>query len=79
MVIEIRSPHDETSEKVPWYLARGARAVLVIDRDTLALQLYSPQGLVEPATDGSVVLEPLDVRVAHREGALVVDGQELQP
>ena len=39
LVIEVRSPHDETYEKVPWYQARGAKAVLVIDRDTLALQL----------------------------------------
>ena len=78
LVIEVRSPHDETYEKVPWYLARGAKAVLVIDRDTLALQLYAPHGVVEPGADGSIMLEPLDVRVSQSGATLVVDGQELE-
>jgi Uma2 family endonuclease len=78
LVIEIRSSHDETVEKVPWYLARGAKAVLIIDRDTLALQLYTQQGLVEAGTDGSVLLEPIDVRIARTEQTLLVDGQGLE-
>lgn len=78
VVIEVRSSHDETYEKVPWYLARGAKAVLVIDRDTLALQLYAPDGLVGPGPDGSLLIEPLDVRIAHSGNALAVDGRKLE-
>jgi Uma2 family endonuclease len=78
LVIEVRSPYDETYEKVPWYLACGAKAVLVIDRDTLSLQLYVAEGVVEPGADGSIVLEPLGVSVTGSGGTLVVDGQELE-
>lgn len=77
IVIEIRSPGDESDEKVPWYLARGAKAVLVVDRDSLALQLSTPTGRREPADDGSVVLEPLGIVVRAAGGTLLVDGVAL--
>jgi hypothetical protein len=43
-VIEIRSPRDETTAKLPWYLNRGCREVLIIDRDTLAVELHVHTG-----------------------------------
>ena len=49
LVIEIRSPGDESMAKIPWYLARGCREVLIVDRDTLAVELYGPDGRIEPA------------------------------
>ena len=49
MVIEIRSPRDETMVKLPWYLALGCREVLIIDRDTLAVELHDADGEREPA------------------------------
>ncbi|CAN5663945.1 hypothetical protein BH18ACT2_BH18ACT2_00820 [soil metagenome] len=47
LVVEIRSPRDESMVKVPWYLARGCREVLIVDRDTLALQLHTAAGVVK--------------------------------
>jgi len=49
LVIEIRSPGDESMVKIPWYLARGCREVLIVDRDTLAVELHGPAGRIEPA------------------------------
>ena len=78
IVIEVRSPGDESYEKVPWYVSRGAKAVLLIDRDTLAMQLFTQQGPAEAGADGAVVLEPLSVRLALSHGSLVVDRTELE-
>jgi len=50
LVIEIRSPGDETKVKIPWYFAQGCHEVLVIDRDTLAVELHIPSGVVVPAS-----------------------------
>jgi Uma2 family endonuclease len=44
LVIEIRSPGDETMVKLPWYLAQGCREVLIIDRDSLAVELHDAEG-----------------------------------
>jgi Uma2 family endonuclease len=38
--VEIRSPGDETLEKIPFYQQVGTRELLVIDRDPWALILY---------------------------------------
>jgi Uma2 family endonuclease len=79
VVVEVRSPGDESYEKLPWYLARVAvMALLITDRDSLALDLYAQSGRAEPKADGSVVLEPLGVSVVPRGGTLVVDGAELE-
>jgi Uma2 family endonuclease len=40
LLVEIVSPRDESRIKLPWYAARDVREVLLIDRDTLALELY---------------------------------------
>lgn len=78
VVVEVRSPGDESHEKAPWYLARGAKAVLIVDRDTLAIELYTQGGRVPPAEDGSLLLEPLDVRVAPSGNTLMVDSKKLE-
>jgi len=40
VVVEIRSPGDETFEKLPFYAQLGVPEVWVIDRDTKQLTLY---------------------------------------
>lgn len=48
-VLEIRSPGDETLDKLPWYFALGVREVLLIDRDTRAVEaLVRGAGGFEP-------------------------------
>jgi len=44
MVIEIRSPGDETYQKIDWYLSVGVREVIVIDRDTLGVTRFGSGG-----------------------------------
>jgi len=44
LVIEIRSPNDETYQKIDWYLSVGVREVVVIDRDTLGVTRFGSNG-----------------------------------
>jgi len=44
MLIEIRSPGDETYEKLPWYGEQGVREVFILDRDTKRVELYRHDG-----------------------------------
>ena len=65
LLVEILSPRDESRIKLPWYAARDVREVLLIDRDTLAVELYDcasgePKA-VEPAH--SAVLDCTFTRV----------------
>lgn len=78
VVVEIRSPGDESDAKVQWYLGRSAACVVVVDRDTLALELHRPDGRVEPEADGGVLLEPLGIRIVPRGGTLVVGDHALR-
>jgi Uma2 family endonuclease len=41
LLVEIMSPRDESRVKLPWYAARDVREVLLIDRDSLAVELYA--------------------------------------
>src|SRR5262245_47958920 len=43
-VIEIRSPDDETYEKLPFYASVGTREVIVIDRDSKRPEIYRLRG-----------------------------------
>jgi Uma2 family endonuclease len=56
VVVELRSPGDETMEKLPFYRSLGVPEVWVIDRDTRAVDVYVlEQGeyqLQSPAADG---------------------------
>src|SRR5919202_1745816 len=71
LLVEIRSPGDESYEKVPFYADVGCQEVLIVDRDTLELELYV-RGEAR-GTDGPVVLESLGVGVERVDGpALVV-------
>ena len=77
LVVEIRSPSDESMVKLPWYLAQGCREVLIIDRDTLAVELFGVDGRIEPARSDvlwctfSTVDGPA-VQVEWADGAAVV-------
>lgn len=56
LVVEIRSVHDETDAKLPWYTAHGAAEVLVIDPDSRTVELYVARNdepvLVQADADG---------------------------
>lgn len=79
-MIEIRSPGDETYEKLPSYADLGVREILVIDRDTLAIEMFrgrdgvavpvapSPNGAVRSEVLG-FELQPVDTtRIQLRRG-----------
>jgi Uma2 family endonuclease len=44
LVVELRSPGDESSEKLPWYAARGVAEILVVDPGTRQFELYRTEG-----------------------------------
>lgn len=79
-VIEVRSPGDESLQKVPYYLRHGVGEVVVIDRDTLEVQVFRlTDG--EPARASDTVIRCLEVRL-ERVGDDVLhltwpDGQAL--
>ena len=56
VVIEIRSPGDETLEKLPFYANLGVPEVWVIDRDSRAVAIYAlragTQERITPVADG---------------------------
>jgi Uma2 family endonuclease len=39
-VVEIRTPGDETCDKIPFYAAAGVRELWVVDRDTRAVEIH---------------------------------------
>jgi Uma2 family endonuclease len=43
-VLEIRSPEDETYDKLPFYAALGVREVIVCHRDTKAVEIFRLAG-----------------------------------
>jgi Uma2 family endonuclease len=49
LVVEIVSPGDEIRDKVPWYAARVSE-VLLVDRDTLRVELFRCDGGTATAT-----------------------------
>lgn len=66
LVIEIRSPGDESYEKVPFYAEMRCQEVLIIDRDSLALVLFV-RGERQPGADG-YDLASLGVRLERTDG-----------
>jgi Uma2 family endonuclease len=44
VVVEIRSPHDESEDKLPFYARLGILEVWIIDRDTKEIDLYVLSG-----------------------------------
>jgi len=63
LVVEIRSPGDESDAKVPWYLGRGAGSVVVVDRDTFSVDVFTADGRVELGADGLTAVPGLGVRL----------------
>ena len=67
VVFEVRSPGDETYDKLAFYAAVGVESVVVVERDTKAVQVFALLGdnfvLVPPSADGWVVIESVDVEV----------------
>lgn len=67
VVFEIRSPGDETYEKLPFYAAVGVEAVVVVERDTKAVQVFAVSAgnsvLVPPSADGWMLIAPVDVEL----------------
>jgi Uma2 family endonuclease len=67
VVFEVRSPGDETYEKLPFYAAVGVEAVVVIERDTKAIQVFALSSgsfvLLAPASDGWTVVQAIDVEL----------------
>lgn len=67
LVVELRSPNDETDDKIDWYAARGARELLVIKPAERRVELLGHvEGRlvpVPPDEDGSVQSEVLGVRL----------------
>lgn len=85
--VEIRSPGDETYEKLPFYAARGVEELLVIVPWDPSVELYrlGPDGLlrVQPDLQGSVrsVVLDLGFRAGDGEASTLVltlpDGAEI--
>ncbi len=79
MVVELRSPRDESYEKLDWYAARGVRETLIIHPATRVLERYALRGttyrLVEPDAEGMVTSEVLGLRLSTVETA---DGPRLR-
>ncbi|HEX2340126.1 MAG TPA: Uma2 family endonuclease [Vicinamibacterales bacterium] len=65
-VIEIRSPEDETFEKLPFYAALGVREVIVIDRDSKRPEIHRLAGsqyvALQQDPDGWLRSETMRVR-----------------
>lgn len=79
LVVEIRSPNDETFDKFPYYERLAVGEVLVIDptRHEVRHWTNGPDGLVEDATgDGPVELGCVPVRLGYQATTLVVEKVE---
>jgi Uma2 family endonuclease len=67
-VVEIRSPDDETYEKMPFYADLGIRELIVIEQETRAVELYRLAGTTYLATSpneaGRLHATTIDVRFA---------------
>ncbi len=65
LVIEVRSPGDETCQKLPFYERVGVQEILVIDRDTKALRQWIRSGdqLVGVDTTGGADLHAVEARL----------------
>lgn len=76
VVIEVRSPGDETREKLPFYFEVGVREVWIIDRDTKRPEVLVRGGSAfEPARaddGGWLVSVATGVRLREEAGRLVV-------
>jgi Uma2 family endonuclease len=76
LAIEVRSPRDESFDKIPFYGRVGVAELLIIDRDDKSVRRWinSGQALseVEPGEDGWHRLAALPVDIRGREGTLEI-------
>jgi Uma2 family endonuclease len=78
LVVEVRSPSDESLAKVPWYLGRGAGSVVVVDAVTFSVEVFSDEGKAEADADGLTQVAGLAVRLgpASDGDGLVVETEK---
>jgi Uma2 family endonuclease len=83
VVVEIRSPGDETAEKMPFYAKLGVPEVWVVDRDTKAPELYVLEGSdyksQPPDDDGWIHSAATGIQLRSEAGqklALQIAGQQ---
>lgn len=71
-VIEIRSPDDETYEKLPFYAAIGVREVIVCDRDSKQPRIFTLAGSefaeLQADDEGRVTSDVLGIRLQVMPG-----------
>jgi Uma2 family endonuclease len=71
-VIEIRSPDDETYEKLPFYAALGVAEVIVVQRDSKEPEIFRLGGAeyspIEPDGDETLLSIALGVRLRRVAG-----------
>jgi hypothetical protein len=72
VVVEIRSPNDESEDKLPFYAEIGVLEVWIIDRDTKDVELYV-------LTDDSYILHSADDDGWHRSPFTGVEMRVGQP
>jgi Uma2 family endonuclease len=76
LVVEVRSPGDETYEKVDFYAAQGVREMLVLHPDGRFAELFRATGVrlerVEPDSDGALTSEVLGIRLRPAGGRLEI-------
>ena len=76
-VVEVRSPDDETYEKLPFFARIGTREVVVLDRDSKrpeVFRLAGPQYVAVAADrEGWLVSETLRVRFRSEAGRLLLE------
>jgi Uma2 family endonuclease len=75
LVVEIRSPGDESFLKLPFFERLGVGEVLIIDRDTKVVRRWvnGADGLVEsPGDGGRHALDCLPVEIGNEGDTLVV-------
>jgi Uma2 family endonuclease len=75
LAVEIRSPRDETYAKLGFYAEVGVQELLVVDRDTLALELFVLRGgtlhAALPDAEGAFRLGSLSLTVATVVGPVL--------
>jgi Uma2 family endonuclease len=75
LVVEIRSPNDETYEKMPFYAALEIDELLVIDRDSRRLELYRLAGkqyvAVSSNADGWLPLTTFPIALGSTKDAQI--------
>jgi Uma2 family endonuclease len=73
-VLEVRSPDDETCDKLPFFAKLGVLEVIVVDRDSKRAEVYRLAGAqylaVTADADGGVVSDTLGVRFHRTDGPI---------